>query len=99
MVNNMQSRGIEPVLQVPVYGTTYDATDAADIVYYINVTHNKGVKYWSIGNEPDLPGGAYSGGYTTAAQVAGYFKPIASAMKAVDPTIKIIGPEDRKSVV
>ena len=93
MVNNMQSRGIEPVLQVPVYGTTYDASDAADIVYYINVTNNKGVKYWSIGNEPDLPGGAYSGGYTTAAQVAGYFKPIASAMKAVDPTIKIIGPD------
>ena len=91
LVNQMQSRGIEPLLQVPVYGTTYDATDAADIVRYINVTHAKGVKYWTIGNEPDLPGGAY--GYTTAAQVASYFKPIASAMKAVDPTIKIVGPD------
>ena len=91
LVNNMQSRGIEPVLQVPVLGTTYDATDAADIVRYINVTNLKGVKYWIIGNEPDLSGGGY--GYTTASQVASYFKPIASAMKAVDPTIKIVGPE------
>ncbi|HVG25400.1 MAG TPA: fibronectin type III domain-containing protein [Thermoanaerobaculia bacterium] len=91
MVNNMQTRGIEPLLQVPVYGTTYDATDAADIVRYINITNAKGVKYWSIGNEPDLPNGAYN--YTTAAQVASYFKTIASAMKAVDPTIKIVGPE------
>lgn len=91
MVNNMQSRGIEPVLQVPVYGSTYDANDAAEIVRYINVTHLKGVKYWSIGNEPDLPGGAY--GSSTATTVANYFKPIASAMKAVDPTIKIIGPD------
>jgi hypothetical protein len=49
------------------------------------------VKYWVIGNEPNLSGGGYS--YTTAAQVAAYFKPFASAMKAVDPTIKIIGPE------
>lgn len=91
LVDNMQSRGIEPVLQVPVYGTTYDANDAAAIVRYINVTHLKGVKYWSIGNEPDLQSGVYA--YTTAGQVAGYFKPIASAMKAVDPTIKIAGPD------
>jgi hypothetical protein len=41
-----------------------------------------------IGNEPDLD---YS--YTSASQVAAYFKPFASAMKAVDPSIKIIGPE------
>jgi hypothetical protein len=91
LVDNMKSRGIEPVLQVPVYGTRYDTTDAADIVRYINITHARGVKYWSIGNEPDLSSGAYA--YTTAAQVAGYIKPFASAMKAVDPTIKILGPE------
>jgi hypothetical protein len=91
LVNSMQAQGIEPILQVPVYGTTYDASDAAAIVQYINVTQGENVKYWIIGNEPDLQGGGY--GYTTAAQVAAYFKPIASAMKAVDPTIKIIGPE------
>jgi hypothetical protein len=91
LVDNMQNRGIEPVLQVPVFGSTYTTTDAADIVRCINVTHARGVKYWSIGNEPDLSGGAYN--YTTAAQVAAYIRPFASAMKAVDPTIKIIGPD------
>ncbi|HEV7517165.1 MAG TPA: fibronectin type III domain-containing protein, partial [Thermoanaerobaculia bacterium] len=91
LVDAMRSKGIEPVLQVPVYGSTYSSFQAADIVRYVNVTNARGVKYWVIGNEPDLSGGGY--GYTTAAQVAGYFKPFASAMKAVDPSIKIIGPE------
>ncbi len=91
LVDNMKNRGIEPVLQVPVYGSTYSTTDAEDIVRYVNITHGRGVKYWSIGNEPDLTSGAYN--YTTAAQVAAYIKPFASAMKAIDPTIKIIGPE------
>jgi hypothetical protein len=94
LVDEMRNRGIEPVLQVPVYGSTYSASQAADIVRYVNVTNGRAVKYWIIGNEPDLDGGGYgSQGYTTAAQVAGYVKPFASAMKAVDPTIKIIAPE------
>jgi hypothetical protein len=91
LVDTMRSRGIEPVLQVPVYGSTYSASQAADIVRYVNITNSRAVKYWVIGNEPDLTSGAYA--YTTAAQVAGYIKPFASAMKAVDPSIKIIGPE------
>ncbi len=91
LVDAMRSRGIEPVLQVPVYGSTYSSSQAADIVRYVNVTNARAVKYWVIGNEPNLSGGGY--GYTTAAQVAGYFKPFATAMKAVDPSIKIIGPE------
>jgi hypothetical protein len=91
LVDSMQSRGIEPVLQVPVYGSAYSTTDAEDIVRYVNITNGRGVKYWIIGNEPDLTSGAYN--YTTAAQVAAYIKPFASAMKAIDPTIKIIGPE------
>ncbi len=90
MVDAMRSRGIEPVLQVPVYGLAYSSSQAADIVSYVNVDNLRAVKYWMIGNEPDLASGAYA--YTSAAQVAAYFKPFASAMKAVDPTIKIIGP-------
>lgn len=86
LVDNMKSRGIEPVLQVPVLGGTYTTTDAQNIVRYINVTHARGVKYWSIGNEPELDG--YN--YTSASQVAPYIRSFASAMKAVDPTIKII---------
>ncbi len=91
LADAMRSKGIEPVLQVPVYGGRFSSYQAADIVRYVNITNARAVKYWVIGNEPDLPGGGYA--YTTAAQVAGYFKPFASAMKGVDPTIKIIGPE------
>lgn len=91
LVDNMRNRGIEPVLQVPVYGTTYGVSDAEDIVRYVNITHGRNVKYWSIGNEPDLNGSPYSP--KTAQGVAAYFKPIASAMKVIDPSIKIIGPD------
>lgn len=91
LVDAMRDKGIEPVLQVPVLGSTYSASQAADIVRYVNVTNGKGVKYWIIGNEPNLSGGGYN--YTTAQPVAAYIKSFASAMKAVDSSIKIIGPE------
>jgi hypothetical protein len=93
MVDSIRSNGMEPVLQVPVYGTLFSASQAADIVRYVNVTNGRAVKYWIIGNEPNLSGTGYGSGYTSASQVAAYFKPFASAMKAVDPSIKIIGPE------
>jgi hypothetical protein len=92
LVDSMRSRGIEPVLQVPVYGSTFSSTQAADIVRYVNVTNARAVKYWVIGNEPDLSGGGYGTGYSVS-QVAAYFRSFASAMKAVDSSIKIIGPE------
>lgn len=87
-VDEMRSRGMEPMLQVSFHKWQYTAAQAADIVRYVNITMGKNVKYWIIGNEPDL---GYS--YTTAAQVAAYIKQFATAMKAVDPTIKIVGPE------
>jgi hypothetical protein len=97
MVDAMRAKGIEPVMQVPVLGGTYTATKAADIVRYVNfvsgVRQSRAVTYWIIGNEPDLANKGYgSTGYTTS-QVASYIRSFASAMKAVDPAIKIIGPE------
>ncbi len=88
MIDSIRANGMEPIIQVPFYNYRYTAQQAADIVRYINVVKGKNVKYWIIGNEPNL---SYS--YTTAAQVASYFKPFASAMKNVDPSILIIGPE------
>jgi hypothetical protein len=94
MVDSMRNIGVEPILQVPVFAdssTPPTAQDAADIVRCINVTLQKGVKYWSIGNEPDL---AY--GWNTASEagnIASYMRSFAAAMKLVDPTIKIVGPE------
>jgi hypothetical protein len=88
MIDSIRAKGMEPIIQVPFHKWAYSAQQAAQIVQYINVTKGRNIKYFIIGNEPDL-----DYGYTSAAQVAAYFKPFASAMKAVDPSIKIIGPE------
>jgi hypothetical protein len=97
MVDAMRAKGIEPVLQVPVLGTTYSATHAADIVRYVNfvngVRQSRAVTYWIIGNEPNLANAGYGSTGYTASQIATYIKSFSSAMKAVDPAIKIIGPE------
>ncbi|MGZ3920947.1 MAG: T9SS type A sorting domain-containing protein [Bacteroidia bacterium] len=88
MIDSVRAKGMEPVIQVPFHNWKYNAQQAADIVTFINGVKGKNVKYWSIGNEPDLE---YA--FTSAAQVAGYIKPFASAMKAADPNILIMGPE------
>ncbi|MEW6470200.1 MAG: T9SS type A sorting domain-containing protein, partial [Bacteroidota bacterium] len=88
MIDSIRANGMEPVMQVPFHKYRYSAQEAANIVQYVNITKGRNVKYWVIGNEPDL---GYA--YTTAAQIAAYIRPFSSAMKNVDPTIKIIGPE------
>lgn len=88
IVNDIRGAGAEPVLQVPVLANQRNEQQAADLVRCLNVTLEMGVKYWSIGNEPDL---AYSG--FGAAEIAEYIKRFSSAMKAVDPSIKIVAPE------
>lgn len=88
MIDSIRANGMEPMIQVPFFNNRYTKQQAADIVTYINVTMGRNIKYWVIGNEPDL---SYS--YSTSAQIAAYFKPFASAMKNVDPSILIIGPE------
>jgi hypothetical protein len=93
--------GAEPDLQVPLlYDTTGNpatAQTAADMVTYANKTKGYGIKYWAVGNEPDdyatmtgVPAGFTS---YTAADYCTSFKAYAAAMKAVDPTIKVLGPE------
>ncbi|MCE3225906.1 MAG: hypothetical protein K0S32_457 [Bacteroidetes bacterium] len=88
MIDSIRAKGMEPVIQVPFHNWQYTAQQAADIVQYVNIVKGRNIKYWVIGNEPDLE---YA--YTNASQVAAYIKPFASAMKAVDPTILTIGPE------
>jgi len=90
--------GAEPLLQVPVLknlaGDAATAQDAADLVTYVNVTKTYGIKYFAIGNEPDLyeSQGDMPAGYDAAAFCA-TFKEFANAMKAVDDTIQIVGPD------
>jgi hypothetical protein len=88
VVDSMRAKGLEPLIQVPFFNNRYTAAEAAEIVRYLNIEKARHIKYWIIGNEPNL-----SYGYTTAAQIAAYIKPFSSAMKNVDPSILIVGPE------
>lgn len=70
---------------------------AAELVRYVNIEKGYGVEYWSIGNEPTL----FAAELQTFAKADDYdteqfnreWREFAAAMKAVDPTIKLVGPE------
>lgn len=91
-VARIQAMKAEPILQVSQYGKPQAA---ADLVKYFNVEKSSGkpIKYWNIGNEPWLQAKKPPIS-SVGAMVAAYFKPIAAAMKEVDPTIKIYGPDE-----
>ncbi len=93
------------IVQVPVLAAHNASADsgaadgpafAAAMVLYANVTKKYGVKYFSVGNEPDLypdtKGLAGIDGFTAADYCATATDYVA-AMKAVDRTIKIVGPD------
>jgi len=91
-IKKIQAIGAEPVVQI---SQKISASAAASVVHYLNVEKSgeiAPVKYWNIGNEPWLEANkpAIS---TVAPMVETYFKPLAVAMKEVDPTIKIYGPD------
>jgi PKD repeat protein len=92
LIDSIRRIGAEPMVQVSEGRGKYTAAQAAAIVQYVNVTMNRRVKYWIIGNEPNLNSATY-GAPTAVARVGAYIKAWASAMKAVDPTILIVGPE------
>lgn len=90
--------GAEPILQVPLLadlaGVVPTAADAAALVTLANVTDKHGIKYFSIGNEPDLyPDQEPTLKTYTAADYCVQVKAFVPAMKEVDPTIQIIGPD------
>ncbi|MEL1240337.1 hypothetical protein [Flavobacterium flavipallidum] len=91
-VKRIQTMGAEPIFQVSQLGSP---ATAADYVKYFNVdlASGKAIKYWNIGNEPWLKLNQPATS-TMGASVEAYFKPIAAAMKEVDPTIKIYGPDE-----
>jgi hypothetical protein len=102
MVSYANAIGAKPILQVPLLADTAGnpptADTAAAMVQYANITKGYGIEYFSIGNEPDIydttgqPSWPQVMNYTPqdyCAAVTGYV----AAMKAVDPTIKIVGPD------
>jgi hypothetical protein len=97
--------GAEPVLQVPLVrdasGEPPTAATAAAMVTYANVTRGYHVRYFSIGNEPDLYASQGAPGDPTRGAIPNYepadycssARDDVAAMKAVDPTIQILGPD------
>jgi len=90
-VNRIKAMGAEPMIQVSQYQT---ASNAAEVVRYFNLTTSNRVTYWNIGNEPWLQRGRAKDRSELIKTVAGYVKANASAMKAIDPTIKIFAPDE-----
>jgi len=90
--------GSQILWQVPLLnddsGATPTPQTAADMVTLANVTNNYAIKYFSIGNEPDL----YATNVATlstfsATDYCAKVSAFVPAMKAVDSTIKIVGPD------
>lgn len=82
--------GAMPTISVRLFGGTPEK--AAELVRHTNIEENYGVVYWSIGNEPTLFEQRFREPYDTA-RFNQEWRAIAEAMKAVDPTIKLMGPE------
>lgn len=84
--------GATPTISARLLDGTPEA--AAELVRYTNKEKKYGVKYWSIGNEPsiytELKYAKYD--YTTE-HLNREWRAIAQAMKKVDPSIKLMGPE------
>jgi len=83
-VLGIKAIGAEPVMQVSRYKS---AEESAKLVQYFNSNEKTRIKFWAIGNEP------YHMGKLDIDSISKYIKSHASAMKAVDPTIKIQVPD------
>ena len=79
--------GAEPAIAVNIKTGTPEA--AADLVRYVNVERGHGVRWWYLGNEPDLSDGKTSGPEDYAAKADRW----ADAMQAVDPNVRLVGGE------
>ncbi len=85
--------GAEPFFHVRLAGSS--PAEAAEMVRYVNIEKGYHVRYWGIGNEANLFANDQVmnlPGYT-AEQFSTDWRFFAEAMKEVDPSIKLIGPE------
>ncbi|MBA3662923.1 MAG: T9SS type A sorting domain-containing protein [Bacteroidetes bacterium] len=85
---------------------TTGATQAAEIVRILNIANKRNVKYYIIANEPGKDFGLYTyddadsdgnpddpATSSDAITIANYVKAFSTAMKNIDPEIKVIAPE------
>lgn len=75
----------ESAVSVRLRGGTPEA--AAELVRYANVEKKYNIKYWSIGNEPELFGDYDTERYNED------WRALATAMLEVDPNILLVGPD------
>jgi hypothetical protein len=69
---------------------------AAELVRYTNLEKQYGIRYWSIGNEPSLYEGEFSittGETYDTERFNAEWRVFAEAMRAVDPSLLLMGPE------
>lgn len=93
-----RSIGAEPLLQLPVLrapdGGTASSATAVEMIQYANHTRNYGLRFFSIGNEPDMyvEAGERPDGFD-AIQACETFAEYAQAVRAVVPDAVIVGPD------
>jgi len=97
--------GAQPIIQVPLLqdtnGQPPTADTAAAMVRYANLTKGYAIQYFSIGNEPDLYASQGLPSDASKPAIPNYgpsdycatARAYVTAMKAVDPTILIVGPD------
>jgi hypothetical protein len=91
-IRNPAKGNAEPIIQIPFNNgwTLQDNIDRAVAIFnHINTNNNKNIMYWSIGNEPN----AEYLNWNTSIAIASYIKAISTALKGINPNIKIMGPE------
>lgn len=93
LMNFCKQWGAEPFFHVRLANSTPE--DAAKMVRYVNLQKSYKVRFWGIGNEPDLFSRRPALGLKeyTPEQYSQEWRKFALAMKAVDPDIQFIGPE------
>ncbi len=83
--------GAAPLIHVRLWGGTPEK--AAALVRLANIERGYRVRYWAVGNEPDLFVANRGAAVYNVADYVRDFKEYRAAMKAVDPSIVVMGPE------
>jgi hypothetical protein len=86
-----EQMGSEVSLTVRLFGGSPE--NAAALVQYANIDNDYGIRYWAIGNEPSLYASSRGVPDYGVEQFNGEWRAFAEAMKAVDESIILIGPE------
>lgn len=85
-INNIFAFGGHPMVVIGgSKDNNFTPSDAANLVHHFNSNPNTKITYWVVGNEPSNSGMNMQA-YCTL------FNSTADAMRAQDPTIKIVGP-------